>query len=43
MGSAIVLGQDLDEGAGPAGDGAMADLAAGDQQPGNSYREAAGR
>ena len=43
MGPAVVLGQDLGEGAGPVGDGALADLAAGDRQLGNGHREAAGR
>ena len=43
MGPAVVLGQDLGEGAGPVGDGALADLAAGDGQLGNGHREAAGR
>ena len=43
MGPAVVLGQDLGEGAGPVGDGALADLAAGDRQLGNGHREAARR
>jgi hypothetical protein len=34
MGPAVVLGQDLSEGAGPVRDGAMADLAAGDRKLG---------
>jgi hypothetical protein len=42
MGPAVVLGQDLSEGAGPVGDGAVADLAAGDWKLGNGHREAAG-
>ena len=43
MGPAVVLGQDLSEGAGPVRDGAVADLAAGDRKLGNGHREAAGR
>jgi len=43
MGPAVVPGQDLTEGAGPVGDGAVADLAAGDRKLGNGHREAAGR
>jgi hypothetical protein len=43
MGPAVVLGQDLSESSRPVGDGAVADLAAGDRQPGNGHREAAGR
>ena len=43
MGPAVVLGQDLSEGAGPVAEGAVADLAAGDRKPGNGRREAAGR
>ena len=43
MGPAVVLGQDLGEGAGPVRDGAVADLAAGDRKLGNGHREAAGR
>ena len=43
MGPAVVLGQDLGEVAGPVGDGAVADLAAGDRQLGNGHRETAGR
>jgi len=35
MGSAVMLSQDLSEGAGPVGDGAIADLAAGDRRLGN--------
>jgi hypothetical protein len=40
---AVMLGQDLSEVAGPVGDGAVADLAAGDRQLRNGHREAAGR
>ena len=43
MGPAVVLGQDLGDGAGLVGDGAVADLAAGDRQLGNGHGEAAGR
>ena len=43
MGSAVVLGQDLGEGARPVRDGAAADLAAGDREMGNGHGEAAGR
>jgi hypothetical protein len=43
MGPAVVLGQDLGEGAGPVRDDAVADLAAGNRKPGNGHREAAGR
>jgi hypothetical protein len=43
MGPAVVLGQDLGEGARPVGDGAVADLAAGDRKLGNGHGEAAGR
>jgi hypothetical protein len=43
MGPAVMLGQDPTEAAGPVRDGAVADLATGDRQPGNSHREAAGR
>jgi len=43
MRPAVVLGQDLGEGAGPVRDGAVADLAAGDRQLGNGHRESAGR
>ena len=41
MGPAVMLGQDLGDGAGPVGDGAVADLAACDRQLGNGYGEAA--
>lgn len=41
MGPAIVLGQDLADGAGPVGDRAVADLAARDRQLGDRHREAA--
>ena len=43
MGPAVVLGQDLGEGAGPVRDGSVADLAAGDRKLGNGHREGAGR
>jgi len=44
MGPAVVPGQDLTEAAGSVRDGAVADLATGDRQLGNSHREAtAGR
>ena len=43
MGATVVLGQDLGEVARPVGDGAVADLAAGDRKLGNGHREAAGR
>ncbi len=43
MGPAVVLGQDLGEGAWPVRDGAVADLAAGDRKLGDGHREAAGR
>jgi len=42
MGSAVVLGQDLAEAAGPVCDGAVADLAAGEGEVGNGHREAPG-
>ena len=42
MGAAVVLGEGLAEGAGPVGDGAVADLAAGDRQVGDGDRKAAG-
>jgi len=42
MGPAVVPGQDLAEVAGPAGDGAAADLAARDPTRGNGHGEAAG-
>jgi len=42
MGPAVVLGQDFAKGAGPIGDGAVADLATGDRQMGDGHREAAG-
>jgi hypothetical protein len=37
MGPPVVLGQDLTEVAGPVGDGAVADLAAGDRKLGNGH------
>jgi hypothetical protein len=40
---AVMPGQDLSEVAGPVGDGAAADLAAGDRQLRNGHGEAAGR
>jgi hypothetical protein len=43
MGTAVVLGQNLTEAAGPVRDGAVADLATGYRQLGNGHREAAGR
>ena len=43
MGPAVVPGQDLTEVAGPVGDGAVADPAAGDRKLGNGHKEAAGR
>ena len=43
MGPAVVLGQDLGEGSGPVGDGAVADLAAGYWKLANGHREATGR
>ena len=43
MGTAVVLGQNLTEAAGPVRDGAVADLATGDRQLANGHREAAGR
>ena len=43
VGPAVVLGQRLAEGAGPAGHGALADLAAGDRKLGDGDRETAGR
>ena len=43
MGPAVVLGQDLSEGAGPVRDGALAKLATGDRKLGDGHREAAGR
>jgi hypothetical protein len=42
IGPAVVLSQDLTQAAGPVRDGAMADLATGDVELGNRYREAAG-
>ena len=42
MGAAVVLGQGLAEGAGAVGNGAAADLAAGEGQVGDGDREAAG-
>ena len=42
MGPAVVPGQDLADHAGPAGDGAVADLAARDRKMGNGHGEAAG-
>jgi hypothetical protein len=42
MGPAIVLGQDLAEGAWPVGDGAVADLAPSDRKTAHRDREAAG-
>src|SRR5208282_6114270 len=42
MGSAVVLGEDLAEAAGPVCDGAAADPAARDGKMGNGRREAAG-
>jgi hypothetical protein len=42
MGPAVVPGQDLAEVAGLVGDGAAADLAAGDRKMGDGHREAAG-
>ena len=41
MDPAVMLGQDLSEGAGPVGDSAVADLTAGDWKLGNDHREAA--
>jgi hypothetical protein len=43
MGPAVMLGQDLTQAAGPVRHGAVADLATGDRQLGNGYRETAGR
>jgi hypothetical protein len=43
MGTAVMLGRDLTEAAGPVRHGALADLATGDRQLGNGHREAAGR
>jgi len=43
MGPAVVPGQDLTEAAGSVRDGAVADLAAGDRQPGKGHGEAAER
>jgi hypothetical protein len=43
MGTAVMLGQDLTEAAGPVCHGALADLATGDRQLGNGHRKAAGR
>jgi hypothetical protein len=43
MGSAVMLGQDPSQLAGPVGDGAVADLAAGDRQLRNGHREAEAR
>jgi len=42
MGPAVVLGQDLAEGAGAVGDRLVADLAAGDRKVSNGDGEAAG-
>lgn len=42
VGTAVMLGQDLAEVAGPVGDGAVADLAARDRKMGNGHGEAAG-
>lgn len=42
MGPAVMLGQDLADVARPVGEGAVADLAAGDRQMGDGHREAAG-
>jgi hypothetical protein len=42
MGPAVMLSQDLADVAGPVGEGAVADLAAGDRHLGNGHREAAG-
>jgi len=39
MGPTVVLGQDLSEGAGPVGDGAVADLAAGEWKLGYGHRD----
>ena len=43
MSPAVVLGQDLSEGTKPVGDGALADLAAGDRQLRDGHRKAAGK
>jgi hypothetical protein len=43
MGPAVMLSQDLTGVARTVGDGAVADLAAGDRKLGNGHREAAGR
>lgn len=43
VGPTVVLGQGLCGLTGPVGDGAMADLAAGDWKLGNRHRKAAGR
>ena len=43
MGLAVMLGQDIADVAWPVGDGAVADLAAGDRKLGDGHREAAGR
>lgn len=43
IGPAVMLGQNFTEAAGPVRHGAVADLATGDRQLGNDYREAAGR
>jgi hypothetical protein len=42
MGPAVVLGQDLAEGAGPVRDSPVADLATGDRKMDNGHRKAAG-
>ena len=42
VGPPVVLGQHLADGAWPAGDGAVADLAAGNRQVGDGHRKAAG-
>jgi hypothetical protein len=42
VGPAVVLGQDLAHRAGPVGHSAVADLAAGNRQMGDSHRKAAG-
>jgi hypothetical protein len=39
MGTAVMLGQDLTEVAGPVRHGALADLATGDRQLGNGHRK----
>jgi hypothetical protein len=43
MGPAVVLGQDLGDGAGPVSDGPVADLAVGDRKLGNGHGKAARR